>query len=50
MRFVRALVYRLGFRPRFGSIFHSPTRHLLVVTKDWPEKFREGLEKMERDL
>lgn len=38
MSLVRAIVYRLGFNPRPGSIFFSPSRALLRLSKEarWP--------------
>lgn len=34
MRFIRNTVYRLGIRPRPGSIFFSPSRAFLEQTKN----------------
>lgn len=30
---VRGLVYKMGFRPKLGSIFHSPSLHLIYGFK-----------------
>lgn len=34
MRHIRKLVYRLGFRPELGSIFHSPTEHWRLLGRE----------------
>lgn len=43
MNAIRGLVYRLGFRPRPGSIFYSPSRDLLLkagaAIKQWGHKW-----------
>jgi hypothetical protein len=36
IRYIRRLVYRLGFRPKPGSIFYSPSLTLTVGLKDFP--------------
>jgi hypothetical protein len=39
---IRGLVYRLGFRPRPGTILYSPTRDLLYAVKGvWPKVITE---------
>jgi len=43
MKKIRRLVYRLGFRPKPGSIFFSPSLSLLISVRD-------GLKKREHDL
>lgn len=34
MALIRRLVYRLGFRPKYGSIFFSPSRDLLLAAQE----------------
>lgn len=38
MHKVRGLVYKLGFRPKFGSIFFSPSRHIICSFTDHVKK------------
>ena len=46
MRAIRRALYRLGFRPRPGSIFHSPSLHLIYTLRsvDLAAAFRAGLD------
>lgn len=46
MRLARSLIYRLGFRPRLGSIFYSPSLAWFYVFKDYDiaAAFKAGLE------
>ena len=50
MRWVRAVIYRLGFRPRLGSIFYSPTLHLRAAMRTFSEDFRRGLENFRNEM
>lgn len=34
MRKIRGWVYALGFRPKLGSIFHSPSRSGMIVMQE----------------
>ena len=43
MRRIRAIIYRLGFRPKRGSIWHSPTLHLQHASNNYDTDFEEAL-------
>ena len=43
MRHIRAIIYRLGFRPKRGSIWHSPTLHLQYASNSFVADFEEAL-------
>ncbi|WGH20352.1 hypothetical protein SEA_MAGUCO_60 [Arthrobacter phage MaGuCo] len=47
MRALRGLIYRLGGRPRLGSIWHSPSLHLICTVReaDVAGAFRRGIER-----
>jgi len=49
MRLIRRLIYRLGFSPKPGSIFFSPSTALLNILKEHPphEAFIKGMGDME---
>jgi len=38
VRKIRKLVYRLGFRPKMGSVFYSPSLAIFYVHKDGMKK------------
>lgn len=46
MRLARTLIYRLGFRPRLGSIFYSPSLAWRYVYEDYgiADAFKAALE------
>lgn len=50
MRRIRGLVYRLGFRPKPGSIFYSPSKDwqlaLANFGRDFERAMREAQERM----
>lgn len=41
MRFLRKFIYELGFRPKFNSIFYSPSLHMIYTFTDWTKPFDE---------
>ncbi|WGH21100.1 hypothetical protein SEA_CASSIA_27 [Arthrobacter phage Cassia] len=47
MRLIRGIVYRLGLRPRPGSIFYSPSLALIYAIRDAdiPGAFARGIER-----
>ena len=42
MRHIRAIIYRLGFRPKCGSIWHSPTLHWQYALNSFGEDFEKA--------
>lgn len=43
MRYIRKVVYRLGYRPKLGSIFHSPSLNLVYAFRDnWVKGLKQG--------
>lgn len=40
---LRSLVYRLGFRPKFGSILYSPSRDFALVGRYMADALAAGL-------
>jgi hypothetical protein len=47
MRKIRGIVYRLGFRPKQGSIFHSPSLNFIYATRtvNFGDLFEHALQK-----
>jgi hypothetical protein len=45
MRKFRGIIYRLGFRPKLGSIFHSPSLSLILADVSFSETFKQTLQK-----
>lgn len=43
MRHIRGLVYRLGFRPKMGSIFYSPSRTWILATRNIGRDFERAM-------
>lgn len=43
MGWIRKMVYRLGFRPKFGSIFFSPSLHVFRETRGISDAFFRAL-------
>lgn len=42
MSYIRRFIYKLGIRPKAGSIFFSPSLHLLAIFAEDRERIREG--------
>ena len=42
--YIRRLIYRLGFRPRAGSLFFSPSLSFFYAFKDNPTWFSDIVE------
>ena len=53
MRLIRAIIYRLGFRPKCGSIWHSPTLHWQYAFNsfgaDFEKEVREELARLRKE-
>jgi hypothetical protein len=43
MRFIRAIIYRLGFRPKRGSIWHSPSLHWQYAFNNFNTDFEKAM-------
>lgn len=43
MRHIRAIIYRLGFRPKRGSIWHSPTLHWRYAFNNFNADFEKAM-------
>ena len=43
MRHIRAIIYRLGFRPKCGSIWHSPTLHWQYAFNSFGADFEKAV-------
>ena len=50
LRWLRRLVYALGFRPVLGSVLFSPTLHTYAITKGAAQAFVTGYNKAVREL
>lgn len=42
MRFIRRVVYRMGFRPKLGSLFYSPSADFIYAHRDYIKKYGES--------
>jgi hypothetical protein len=48
---IRGVIYKLGGRPKYGSIWHSPSLHLHYLLRELKigESFAEGLRRNKKD-